>query len=80
VKSGPIRAVVQNIVTSGRHGPYAVTRTERNDRFVTFALKKPVWDEEHFPEPGTVVLLEGVYERRLGFRAQRATLSRLPEE
>jgi len=61
--------VVQKIIPNGRHGPYAVARSEELTS-VTFSLKPPVWEEEEWPQPGICVLLSKVRKKRAGWRAE----------
>ncbi len=79
-----LRAVVQKIVENGKHGPYAVAYPEdrkvsrRTRGSITFKLSRPVWERESWPEPGTVVILSDIREKRSsktgkgGLRALRA--------
>lgn len=61
-------AVVEKIVPHGKHGPYAVSRTDELG-LVTFSLTLDVWNEEDWPEPGTCVVLTKVRKKRAGWRA-----------
>ncbi|MCX6742942.1 MAG: hypothetical protein NT116_01775 [Candidatus Parcubacteria bacterium] len=61
--------VVQKIIDNGRHGPYAVARSEEL-KSVTFSLKPHVWKEEEVPQPGICVLLSKVRKKRAGWRAE----------
>lgn len=68
-------AVVEKIIRSGKHGPYAVARNEELD-VITFALSSPVWQEQDWPEPGTCVELSQIRKKRAGWRAQRGRFVR----
>jgi len=75
--NGEVRAVVHSIVENGKHGPYAVATAEGIEGTITFSLlPEKGWQEEIWPEPGNVVLLDDVRERRLGWRAHQTRLSR----
>lgn len=63
-------AVVQNVVPRGRHGPYAVAKSDEVG-LITFSLDSPVWEEEDWPDPGSYVVLTRVRKKRAGWRAQR---------
>jgi len=63
-------AIVQKVV-SGKHGPYAVARSEELG-FITFSLDAKVWREGDLPEPGTCVVLSEVRKKRAGWRAMSA--------
>lgn len=63
------KAIVEKIVSRGRHGPYAVATCEAFDGSVTFGLTSPVWNEKEYPEPGTYVILTDIRKKRAGWRA-----------
>jgi len=65
-----VRGVIQK-VDSGKHGPYAIA-TVQGLGSVTFSLEKSVWDEEDAPEPGEIVVLSKLREKRAGWRAMQA--------
>lgn len=65
-------AMVEKIVRTGKHGPYAVARTAELDGSVTFSLDSENWQEREWPEPGTCVMLSDVRKKRAGWRAHRA--------
>ena len=62
-------AVVEKIIRGGKHGPYAVARTEEIGS-ITFSLDDNVWQEKDWPEPGMYVMLSQVRKKRAGWRAQ----------
>lgn len=65
------QAVVEKIIRCGKHGPYAVARTEKKEIGpITFSLGTSVWQEKDWPEPGTYVMLSQVRKKRAGWRAQ----------
>jgi hypothetical protein len=70
-KVDAIRGVIQKIHSDGRHGPYAIATVEGLGS-VTFSLEKRVWDEEDKPEPGEIVMLSKLREKRAGWRAMQA--------
>jgi len=74
-----IIAVVQDIV-KGRHGKYVVTTSKDVRGSITFSLRKEVWQEEKYPEPGTLVVLSGVYRKQNGWRASTARFFRPENE
>lgn len=66
------RAIVEKVIRSGPHGPYAVARSEqlgRESGSVTFSLDPTVWHEDDWPEPGTHVVLSDIRKKRAGWRA-----------
>lgn len=68
-------AVVEKLVIQGKHGPYAVARSDELG-CVTFSLSKPVWQENGTPSPGTSVMLSDLREKRAGWRAMRGRFVR----
>jgi predicted anti-sigma-YlaC factor YlaD len=66
------QAIVQKVIAQGPHGPYAVAASEALEGSVTFSLDPTVWQEEDWPEAGSVVLLSKVRQRRAGWRSQSA--------
>lgn len=62
------QAIVQKIIHNGKHGPYAVAKSEELGS-VTFSLGEDVWREKDLPEPGTFVLLSDLRKKRAGWRA-----------
>lgn len=66
--SDTVQAIVQKIVRDGKHGPYAVAKSEELGS-VTFSLGEDVWSEKDMPEPGTFVLLSDLRKKRAGWRA-----------
>ena len=66
-----VRGIVQRIDSDGKHGPYAIATVDGLGS-VTFSLEKRVWDEEDKPEPGEVVVLSKLREKRAGWRAMCA--------
>lgn len=75
-----IQAVVQNIIRSGRHGPYAVATSRQVAGSVTFSLEPTVWAEREWPEAGMVVLLEQMRLKRSGWRAKKGRFWKLSDE
>lgn len=61
-------ATVDKIIAEGKHGPYAVARSEELGS-ITFSLDPEVWREESWPEPGICVLLSNVFKKLAGWRA-----------
>ncbi len=61
-------AVVQKVFSDGRHGPYAVARSDSFGK-ITFSLNNGVWKEEIRPEPGHYVILSKLTKKRAGWRA-----------
>ena len=72
------RAVVQNIIPDGEHGAYAVCTLDPANLFisgsVTFSLSSDVWKEKSWPTPGTFVMLNFLFKKRAGWRAEKARL------
>ncbi len=73
------RAIVQKVLDSGRHGPYAVARSKQLGS-VTFSLASDVWAEKRWPEPGTEVILSEVIKKRAGWRAQHGRFANPSDE
>lgn len=65
------QAVVEKIITDGRHGAYAVARCQELSA-VTFSLDSPVWQEGDWPEPGMCVVLSKIRKKRAGWCAKSA--------
>lgn len=65
-----IKAVVQKIIPSGEHGPYAVATSDHLKGSVTFSLEPTVWEEDEWPEEGTMVFLGKLRKKRAGWRAK----------
>lgn len=72
-------AVVQDIISAGKHGPYAVTKCE-DVGSVTFSLNEETWKEKECPKPGTVVVLSRLIKKRAGWRANSARLFKPADE
>ncbi len=68
VKEAPMRGVIQKIHAEGKHGPYAIASVEGLGS-VTFSLDGHVWFEEDSPEPGEIVMLSKLRQKRAGWRA-----------
>jgi len=66
------KALVEKVILDGRHGPYAVARTEALKDPVTFSLERNVWNESIHPDEGAYVMLSQVRKKRAGWRAERA--------
>lgn len=71
--------VLEKIIREGKHGPYAVARCD-DLGVVTFALDKPVWNENEWPNPGTYVICSDLRRNRAGWRAQSARFVRPGDE
>ncbi len=69
------KAVVSNVFERGKYGPYAVGHHSKLGS-ITFSLKKPIWEEEKFPESGDVVILSSVRMKSAGWRAFGAKFCR----
>lgn len=65
-----VKAVVQKVVSEGRHGPFAVATSDRLDGSVTFSLEPTIWQEKEWPEEGMYVLLGKLRRKRAGWRAK----------
>jgi len=65
-----IKAIVQKVVGQGPHGPYAVATSDQLESSVTFSLEPTVWQDEEWPEAGSVVLLSKLRQKRAGWRAK----------
>lgn len=63
------QAVVEKVIPDGKHGPYAVARSQELGS-VTFSLDPKVWKEDDWPEPGTCVMLSTIRKKRAGWRAK----------
>lgn len=74
-----IRAIVQTIVR-GKHGSYVVATSDEINGSITFSLKKPFWEENNWPEKGTIVVLSELRKKRAGWRAMKARFFRPEDE
>jgi len=61
------QAIVEKVISNGRHGPYAVARSK--GLLITFSLDKSVWQEDDWPDPGSCVILTKIRKKRAGWRA-----------
>jgi hypothetical protein len=75
-----IKAVVQKVITDGKHGPYAVASAEGLVGSITFSLEPTVWIEEDLPEEGTIVYLTNLRQKRAGWRAKKGQYFKLSDE
>ena len=66
-----IKAVVERVVLDGPHGPFVITTSKAFTGSVTFSLERNVWQEHGHPEPGEVVFLYELREKRQGWRAKK---------
>lgn len=71
-----LTGVVQSIVSWGRHGPYAAATVGGVPGSVTFSLEPSVWQEEDWPQEGTIVLLSDFRRKQAGWRAQNVRFLR----
>lgn len=65
-----VKAVVEKVVLVGPHGPYAIATTKALAGSVTFSLERNVWQGQDYPEPGEIVFLSKLREKRQGWRAK----------
>ena len=72
-------AVVQKVISVGKHGPYVVTKCDEIGS-ITFSLDKETWQEKESPKPGTVVVLSQVIKKRAGWRANSARFFKPADE
>jgi len=75
-----IKAVVQNVIPQGRHGPFAIATSEKVEGSITFSLKENVWQEQEWPEQGMVVALSNLRKKRAGWRAMSGRFLRPSDE
>ncbi len=66
------RAVVQQVIREGKHGPYAVASSDQINGSITFSLDPIVWKESEYPRSGYEVILGDVRNKRAGWRAHSA--------
>ena len=71
--------IVNTIEPNGKHGPYAVAH-DKDLGPISFALTKPVWEEEERPELGTYVILSKLTKKRAGWRANHGRFLRPSDE
>lgn len=64
------RSIVQRVVPIGPHGPYAMACSEELEGSITFSLDPKVWQEDEWPEEGSIVVLSRIVEKRAGWRAR----------
>lgn len=72
-------AVVQSVISKGKHGPYAVALVDGIGS-VTFALTPPTWNEKRLPDRGTSVVLSELTRKRAGWRASVARFFKPSDE
>jgi len=75
-----IKAIVQNVIPDGKHGPYVVATGEGIGNSITFSLAPAVWQEETEPEPGMIIHLSEIRQKRAGWRANKARFWKLTDE
>jgi len=68
-------AIVEKLILDGKHGPYAVAKSEKIGA-VTFALDSSVWLEKCMPDEGICVMLSDLRKKRAGWRAMSARFQR----
>lgn len=75
-----IKAIIQNVIRDGKHGPFAVATSSQLEGSVTFSLEPTVWLESEWPEAGEVVHLAKLRLKRAGWRAKRGRFWKLSDE
>jgi len=75
-----IKAIVQKVIANGKHGPYAVAINENLTGSITFSLNPTVWKEKNHPEPGSMVYLSKIRQKRAGWRAEEGRFWNLSDE
>lgn len=65
-----IKAIIQKIVTAGKHGPYAVATNDDLEGSITISLEPNIWKEKDWPERGNIVRLSSITQKRAGWRAK----------
>lgn len=75
-----IKAVVQNVIPQGRHGSFAIAASDKVEGSITFSLKEDVWQEQEWPEQGTIVVLSNLRKKRAGWRAMSGRFLRPSDE
>lgn len=75
-----IRAIVQQVIREGKHGPFVVATSNQIDGSVTFSLEPTVWMEDEWPEEGMVVHLGKLRRKRAGWRAKEGRFWKLSDE
>lgn len=74
-----VKAVVES-VRDGPHGLYVIATTKAFEGSITFSLQRNVWLEQGHPEPGEIVFLSELREKRLGWRAKKGRYWKLSDE
>jgi hypothetical protein len=64
-------AVVQKIVSTGKHGAFAVATADVLEGSIAFSLESTVWQEQSYPEAGEMVYLTNLRKKRAGWRAKK---------
>lgn len=64
-------AVVQKVVSDGKHGAFAVATADAFEGSITFSLEPTVWQEQGYPEAGEMVYLTNLRKKRAGWRAKK---------
>lgn len=72
MEDGSYVAVVTNVVSEGRYGPFAVAKSKDIKGSITFSLRRPVWRVKTWPKPDTHVILSALDRKSAGWRAMRA--------
>ena len=75
-----VKAIVQEVIRDGNHGPFAVAKSGQLEGSVTFSLEPTVWQEQEWPERGMSVYLEELRQKRAGWRAKKGRFWRLSDE
>lgn len=77
-----IVAKVVKVVPEGKHGPYAKAISQTRNVLkgdVTFSLDVTIWKEDTHPELGAIVVLEDLWKKAAGWRANVARLFRVTD-
>ena len=81
-RDAPEKAKVTSVVTKGKHGPYAVAflESKRLKGSITFSLAPEIWSEKRQPSPGEFVALQGIHQKKGGWRSEEARFWTLSDD
>ncbi|MCK5021738.1 MAG: hypothetical protein KAR54_00615 [Candidatus Pacebacteria bacterium] len=79
-KKVAIKAIVEKVISEGKHGPFVVATSDGFTGSITFSLEPTVWQEDECPEEGSVVYLTNLKKKRAGWRAKQGRYWLLSDE
>ncbi|MEX1014633.1 MAG: hypothetical protein WDZ80_05740 [Candidatus Paceibacterota bacterium] len=58
--------------SEGEYGMFAIALSDKVKGSITFSLNNDVWQDNSFPEKGTIVVLSELRKKKAGWRAKSA--------